>query len=144
MVPLSQNTLFQTRLPFLITPFPTDKILHDKQRESFNRDICGARAVVECGIGQLKSRFRSLKNGLRFRCISKCSKFIMVCCALHNFILKNSAEDTFHSDVTLSSISEVTEATQDDSENEEQVGSNHTGTALQTNERIFQKYYKKN
>ena len=51
------------------------------------------RATVEDVIGCWKSKWRSLKNGLRFRGMEKCSKYIQVLACISNFVSENDHEE---------------------------------------------------
>ena len=59
---------------------------HDERHSS-------SRMVIECFFGQLKSRFRCLLDGLKFRSMSTNCLVISSCVVLHNFILSNSSSD---------------------------------------------------
>ena len=64
---LSKFAIFQTALPFLITPLPLASIKFEEPRKAFSADVSGMRAIVEDVIGCWKSKWRCLRNGLRFR-----------------------------------------------------------------------------
>ena len=85
--------IFQTTLPFLITPFPPASIKFDEPRKEFSADVSGMRAIVEDVIGCWKSKWRCLRNGLRFRKVEKCSKFIQILAAISNFVLEHDKEE---------------------------------------------------
>ena len=61
--------------------------------EYFNFKLSSSRMVIECFFGQLKSRFRCLLDGLKFRSMSTNCLVISSCAVLHNFILSNSSSD---------------------------------------------------
>ena len=58
--------------------------------EYFNFKLGSSRMVIECFFGQLKSRFRCLLDGLKFRSMSTNCLVISSCIVLRNFILSNS------------------------------------------------------
>ena len=68
-------------LPWLMKPF-TGSGLSDRQRR-FNYRLSRARVVVECAIGRLKGRWRSLLKRSDVR-IEFMSTVVTSCCILHN------------------------------------------------------------
>lgn len=76
--------------PFCITPFKGNAAL-DRENAQFNGIFSSARVKVEHTIGQLKSRFQSLR-GLRTQLrvaedVEKINRWCTACCILHNIIV---------------------------------------------------------
>lgn len=67
------DSAFKTNHRFFLTPFLKKKIIGDVARKHFNKKISRARVFVECIIGQLKSKFPVLKNGIRLFSMAKAS-----------------------------------------------------------------------
>ena len=63
-------------------------MVEDPGKAEFNADLCGDRSSIENTIGIVKKRFTIMKHGFTYPDLTKCSKAIQCCCALHNFILK--------------------------------------------------------
>lgn len=71
----------------LMKPYPQSNITHDQK--IFNYRLCRARRVVENVFGILVSRFRIFLQPIAID-IEKIDTVVLACCALHNFLRKNS------------------------------------------------------
>ena len=106
----------------------------------FNKKFCAARSSVECTIGILKTRFRVLANGFRYKPVKRCSKAVQALAGLHNYIL--------HKD---NDYEEKVEEWTKNKKNQEQGPRFHRAHApliqeeengrIQTNEFLYQKFF---
>ena len=113
-----------------MTPFLEGLVVNDPARRFFNKAVCGSRSVIECVFGQLKRKFSCL-NHLRFTDMTKSSKMIQICAAIHNFCRRQEPLDLYYeylSEETLALYSEDYIFV-DNSE------------IMPTNERSFRKYF---
>ncbi|KAI8117935.1 Protein ANTAGONIST OF LIKE HETEROCHROMATIN PROTEIN 1 [Lucilia cuprina] len=83
---------------YLLTPFRRNSTAHTREaRENFNKYFSKYRVRIENCFGLLKEKFGSLKE-LKFRLLNEknkkeCNNWIMVCCILHNILLRFNSKD---------------------------------------------------
>ena len=88
-----KKSFFQTKLPFLVTPFLTSRVAKDRTLKKFNDIFCPARSYVEQAIGAWKKMFPPLLDGLNFESVEVNAKCIVVLAAVYNYILENDGLD---------------------------------------------------
>ena len=88
-----------------LTPYPMKEYAgggSTAQEQSFGRQLCGARMVIECAFGPLKGRFGALRRPMDIN-LSDLPHAIYACFVLHNFCEMN--HETMPENVVQESLS---------------------------------------
>ena len=97
-MPLSLG-IQHARLDFQTSPRHSSRrcvVEEDPQRHQYNKAHNTARSQIECVIGQLKARWKILKNVIQLNSVDQRSKLVQVLCALHNFIIEEYGDMALH------------------------------------------------
>jgi hypothetical protein len=80
------------KTPYLLDP---QHYRMTEQEVNFNEWLESVRKDVECTFGILKTRFRFLRNGVRYHDIGVIESAMHCACTLHNMILTSDGHDTY-------------------------------------------------
>lgn len=90
---------------YLITPYRDNGNLTQEQK-NFNYKFSACRVKIENVFGLLKGRFRQLIR-LDFNTVRRSSKFIIVCCALHNLCICNADRLSDFEEINMANIAHM-------------------------------------